>query len=293
MRALIYTRTSAADLNATVPELLADLRQYAAEIRGWHVTLELADRGPGLTGRREGLAGLIKAVRSRDVDIVVTTSLARLCRSQSHLLDLALLLEEDTTAGRQEVALVALEDGIDTTTPDGRVRWRDAVDLYRRIRHDQHSEAVRLARIRTAAQGIDDTWGRPIAAINPFELASHWHGSPTQRPLSVRELAARMGYAEGTLRKRIQELQAAGKLQSEIRARHLEATGGLRKGGRPTNVQIDPADLIARHQAGASLTALRRHYRTTAARITRLLADQAEPQTTQRPRTATHAKGNR
>jgi DNA invertase Pin-like site-specific DNA recombinase len=272
MRAALYTRTSAADLTATVPDLLAELRRYAADVRGWDVALELADRSPGITGRREGLADLIKAIQAREVDVLVTTSLARLCRSQSHVLDMADLLEADTSADRHEVALVALDDQVDTTTHDGRVRWRDAVDLYRRIRHAQHSEAVKLARIRTAVRDLDDTWGRPLAAINPFELAGHWHGSPTQRPLSVREIAARMGYAQGTIRKRLRELQAAGKLDAEIRTRHLDAHGGLRKGGRPTRVRIDLADLAARWQAGASLTALRRQYHTSAARIEQLLA---------------------
>ena len=237
MRALIYTRTSAADLVASVPELLAELRRYAADVRGWDIALELADRGPGITGRREGFADLVKAIQAREVDVLVTTSLARLCRSQSHVLDMADLLEADTNAGRHEIALVALDDQVDTTTHDGRVRWRDAVDLYRRIRHAQHSEAVRLARIRTTVRGLADTWGRPIAAINPFELAGHWHGSRDQRPLSVREIAATMGYAQGTIRKRLRELHAAGKLHSDIRTHHLTTHGGLRKGGRPATLK--------------------------------------------------------
>lgn len=266
MRSAIYTRTSAADLVATVPNLLADLRRYVTDIRGWDVALELADQGPGIMGRREGLAELIKAVQAREVDVVVTTSLARLCRSQSHVIDMADLLEEDANAGRQEIALVALEDQVDTTTHDGRVRWRDAMDLCRRIRQSQRSEAVRLARLKTAVKGVDDTWGRPIAAINPFELAGHWHGSPVQRPLSVREIAARMGYAQGTIRKRLRELLDTGKLHSDLRTRHLAIHGGLRRGGRPAPL-LDDATLAALWRKTPSLAAVARHLQVSRSRV--------------------------
>jgi DNA invertase Pin-like site-specific DNA recombinase len=269
LRAALYTRTSAADLVATAPELLAELRRYATGVRGWDVALELADRGPGIKGRREGLADLVTAIRGGEVDVVVTTSLARLCRNLSRVLDMADLLE----AGSAEVALVALDDVVDTTTPDGRVRWRDAVDLFRRIRHAQRSEEVRLARIKGALKGVDDKWGRPIAAINPLELAGYWHGTPAQRPLSVKEIAAKLAYGEGTIRRRIRELLEAGKLHPEVRARHLATAGGLKKGGRPPKSRIDPADLAVRWHAGEPMVALRKVYHCGAGRIKDRLAE--------------------
>ena len=273
MRAGLYTRTSAADLGRTAAELLAELRRYATEVRGWEVAVELVDRGPGIAGRREGWLTLADTIRRREVDVVVTTSLARLTRSLGHMVDVADLLEADPEAGLAEVALVALTDMVDTTTPDGRVRWRDSVDLFRRVRQAQRSEAVKIARIKVAVRGLDDNWGRPAAAINPLELAGYWHGSDKQRPLSIREIAGKLGYAQATIRKRVRELLDAGKLSPELRAKHLGATGGLRKGGRPVRSQIDLNDLAARWHAGQSLTSLRRTYRCGTSRISERLAE--------------------
>ncbi len=273
MRAVLYTRTSAVDLGVTTADLLAELRRYATDVRGWNIAAEISDRGPGITGRREGLAGLVASIRAGEADVLVTTSLARLCRSQSHVVDVADLLEADGREGRHEVALVALDDVVDTTTPDGRVHWRDSVALFRRIRHAHFSEATRLARMKVALRGVDDTWGRPIAAINPLELAGYWHGSAGQRPLSVREIAGKMGYGQATIRKRLRELLDAGKLHPEIRDRHLAKAGGLRKGGRPAATRIDPVDLAARWHAGQSLTSIRKTLHCGGLRVDAALAE--------------------
>jgi DNA invertase Pin-like site-specific DNA recombinase len=265
MRAALYTRVSAADLGVTAVDLLAELRRYTKDVRGWQISIELADRGPGIAGRREGLALLTEKIRGRAVDVVVTTSLARLCRSLDHVIDLYDLLGE--------VDLVALKDMVDTTTPDGRVRWCDAAQLFRGVRQAQRSEAVRLARIKAAVRGVDDNWGRPVAAINPLELAGYWHGGPDRRPLSIREIAQRMGYGQATIRKHVAVLLDAGKLSLEERQRHLGTAGGLRKGGRPSRSRIDDEDLLVRWHAGASITSLRTTYRCAAAKIRARLDD--------------------
>jgi DNA invertase Pin-like site-specific DNA recombinase len=276
MRAGLYTRTSAADLGVTASDLMKELRRYVTEVRGWDVAVELVDRSPGVTGRREGLAALVTAVRSREVDVVVTTSLAKLCRSLSHVLDMADLLEARSDAGLQEVALVALVDMVDTTTPDGRVRWRDAVELFRRVRRSHLSEGVKVARIRSAVKGVDDNWGRPAAEINPLELAGYWHGSATQRPLSIKEISAKLGYAEGTIRKRVRELLEGGKLRQDVRSRHLSAAGGFRKGGRPIRSRIDLDVLAARWHAGDSLLSLRKFFRCGGERLAARLRELRE-----------------
>ena len=266
MRAALYTRVSAADLGVTAADLLAELRRYTKDVRGWQIAIELADRGPGIAGRREGLAMLTEKIRGRAVDVVVTTSLARLCRSLGHVIDLYDLLGDG-------VDLVALQDSVDTTTPDGRVRWRDAAQLFRGVRQAQRSEAVRLARIKASVKGVDDNWGRPVAAINPHELAGYWHGGPDRRPLSIREIAHRMGYGQATIRKHVAVLLDAGKLSLEERQRHLGTAGGLRKGGRPSRSRIDDQDLLVRWHAGASITSLRSTYRCAAEKIRARLDD--------------------
>ena len=71
-----------------------------------------------------------------------------------------------------------------------------------------------------------------VAAVNPLELLACWEGRGNRRPLSLREIAAKLGISATTARKRLQALRAAGKVDDQARARHLATRGGLRRGGR-------------------------------------------------------------
>jgi len=74
--------------------------------------------------------------------------------------------------------------------------------------------------------------GRPVKAVNPLELLTWWEGRGGRRPLSLRDLAARLGISATTARKHLQTLRAAGQVDDQARARHLATHGGLRRGGR-------------------------------------------------------------
>jgi DNA invertase Pin-like site-specific DNA recombinase len=233
VRVATYARTPAADLDMTVEHILTGLSAYAIR-RGWEVALECTDQGPWLEGRREGLKRLLAAVSANAVQGVLVQSLGQLARSLRHLTELGQLL------ARQGVALIAVEDDIDTTGLGGMIRWRDWLEISVRLDTHVRSEGARLARLRSPG----DPWGRPVAAVNPRELLAWWEGRGGRRPLSLREIARRLGLSESTIRKRLRELRDAGEIDEEARAQALATRGGLRRGGRPPNHLTD-ADLMA------------------------------------------------
>jgi len=87
-----------------------------------------------------------------------------------------------------------------------------------------------------------------VAAVNPLELLTCWEGRGGRRPLSLREIARKLGVSQATARKRLQELREAGEVDDQARARALAARGGLRRGGRPSTT-INDTDLIAAWEA--------------------------------------------
>ena len=118
----IYARVSTLDQE---PEnQLAELRRYAAA-RGWTVAGEYFDRGvSGSQERRPALDRLTADARRRRFDVVLCWRLDRLGRKLRHLIT---LLEELQTVG---VAFVSLAEGIDATTPAGRLQMLCAVDKH-------------------------------------------------------------------------------------------------------------------------------------------------------------------
>ena len=230
MRVALYARASAADRDGeTVEQIFAVLIAYTAR-RGWEIALECSDQGPFPVGRRDGLGRLLGAVRAKAVQGVVVRSLSHLARSLRHLSDLGRLL------AAQDVALVATEDLIDTTDPGGAIRWRDWLEISGRLDRQLRAEAAKLARVRTPGE----RWGRPAAVVNALELLTWWEGRGGRRPLSLRELARKLGVSQATARKRLHALRAAGQVDDGARARALAARG-LRRGGRPANPIDDEA----------------------------------------------------
>lgn len=118
VRVGLYARVSTN--GQTVENQLRDLRE-AAERHGWHVVAEFTDQGiSGSKGRdkRPGLDALMKAVTRRQVDVVAAWSVDRLGRS---LQDLIATLGDINSTG---VNLYLHQQGIDTTTPSGRMLFQ-------------------------------------------------------------------------------------------------------------------------------------------------------------------------
>jgi DNA invertase Pin-like site-specific DNA recombinase len=230
MRVALYARTSAADRDEETDEQILAVLAACAVRRGWEIALECSDQGPFRMGRRDGLGRLLGAVRAKTVQGVVVRTLSHLARSLRHLSDLGRLL------AAQDVALVATEDFIDTTDPGGAIRWRDWLEISGRLDRQLRTEAAKLARLRTPGE----RWGRPAAVVNALELLTWWEGRGGRRPLSLRELARKLGVSQATARKRLHALRAAGQVDDGARARALAARG-LRRGGRPVNPIDDEA----------------------------------------------------
>ena len=149
MRAAIYARVSTVDQE---PEnQLQELRRYV-HAWGW-TAVEYVDRGvSGAKDRRPALDTLIRDAKRRRFDVVVCWRLDRLGRSLKHLIT---LLEELQALG---IAFVSLAEGIDATTPAGRLQMHilGAIAEFERARI---AERVRAGLQRARAQG--KRLGRP------------------------------------------------------------------------------------------------------------------------------------
>lgn len=112
-RIALYARVSTTD-QTTDPQLFG-LRRYA-EGRGLSVAREFVDHGvSGARDSRPALDALTKACKRREVDAVAVTKLDRLARSVRHLTALGAELEA------LGVELIVVEQGLDTSTPAGRL----------------------------------------------------------------------------------------------------------------------------------------------------------------------------
>ena len=153
MRAAIYARVSTFDQE---PEnQLAELRRYVAA-RGW-TAAEHVDRGiSGAKDRRPALDQLVTDARRRRFDVLVCWRLDRLGRNLRHLIT---LLEELQALG---IAFVSLGEGIDATTPAGKLQMHilGAIAEFERARI---AERVRAGLQRARTQG--KRLGRPRATV--------------------------------------------------------------------------------------------------------------------------------
>ncbi len=112
-RAAVYARVSTLDQE---PEnQLVELRRYVAA-RSW-TSVEYVDKGvSGSKDRRPALDALIKDAKRRRFDVLICWRLDRLGRNLRHLIT---LLDELQALG---VAFVSLAEGIDATTPAGKLQ---------------------------------------------------------------------------------------------------------------------------------------------------------------------------
>jgi DNA invertase Pin-like site-specific DNA recombinase len=117
VRAIGYLRVSTAEQAESGAGLAAQRWEIerAAGARGWTEVRWAVDLGASgkSMARRSGLAGALGSLGQREADILVVAKLDRLSRSVA---DFAHLLDR---AGREGWGLVALDLGVDTTTPAG------------------------------------------------------------------------------------------------------------------------------------------------------------------------------
>ena len=180
MRAALYARVSTLDQE---PEnQLQELRRYV-EARDW-TAAEYVDKGvSGSRDRRPALDALIKDAKRRRFDVLVCWRLDRLGRNLRHLIT---LLDELQVLG---VAFVSLQEGIDATTPAGKLQMHilAAIAEFERARIAERVRAG-LARARANGQRLGQ---RPLyIPTEDLERTAH---------LSIRRAAAELGISRSVL----------------------------------------------------------------------------------------------
>lgn len=182
LRAALYARVSTLDQE---PEnQLTELRQYA-QARGWE-SHAFVDRGvSGTRDRRPELDTLMAAARRRKCDVVVCWRLDRLGRSLKHLV---MLLDDLQSLG---VAFVSLAEGIDCTTPAGKLQLHilAAIAEFERGRIVERVKAG-ISRARSKGRVL----GRPARQIDSQQLAR-------TASLSVRRAAGVLGVPPSVLQR--------------------------------------------------------------------------------------------
>jgi putative DNA-invertase from lambdoid prophage Rac len=185
MKAAVYARVSTLDQNPD--NQLFELRRYVGA-RGWQLA-EYVDHG--VSGAKEGrpeLNRLLRDAKKRQIDIVVCWRLDRLGRSLRHLI---FLLEELSALG---VGFVSLGEGIDTSTPAGRLQLH-VLGAIAEFERERVRERVRAGLARARAQG--KRLGRPRVRPLPPDMP---------RGLSVRQAAALWGVSKSTAARRMGSL---------------------------------------------------------------------------------------
>jgi DNA invertase Pin-like site-specific DNA recombinase len=155
------------------------------EARGWSGH-EYVDRGvSGAKDRRPALDQLLADAKRRKFDVVVCWRLDRLGRNLKHLIT---LLEDLQALG---VAFVSLAEGIDATTPAGKLQMHilGAIAEFERERIRERVLAG-LSRARTQGKRL----GRPKSLLPLDKLAS-------VQNFSLDEGAAMLGVSRSTLKR--------------------------------------------------------------------------------------------
>ena len=143
MRAALYARVSTTD--QTAENQLLELRRYV-EARSWS-GIEFVDSGiSGAKDKRPALDALLKDAKRRRFDVVVCWRLDRLGRNLKHLIT---LLEELQALG---VAFVSLAEGIDATTPAGKLQMH-ILGAIAEFERERIRERVLASLQRARAQG--------------------------------------------------------------------------------------------------------------------------------------------
>src|SRR6185436_1706300 len=137
----------------------------------------------GAKDRRPALDALLKDAKRRQFDVLVCWRLDRLGRNLKHLIT---LLDELQALG---VAFVSLAEGIDATTPAGKLQMHilGAIAEFERARI---IERVRAGLARRVAQG--KPLGRPRQTISDSDLAR-------TTGLSTRKAAALLGVSHAAV----------------------------------------------------------------------------------------------
>jgi putative DNA-invertase from lambdoid prophage Rac len=182
MRAAIYARVST--LEQEPENQLGELRQYALA-RRW-TTVEYVDKGiSGAKDRRPDLDRLLADAKRRRFDVLVCWRLDRLGRNLKHLI---VLLDELQVLG---IAFVSLGEGIDATTPAGKLQMH-ILGAIAEFERERIRERILAGLHRARLQG--KRLGRPKTAI-PVDRLERLNG------LTAVVAAERLGVSRSTVKR--------------------------------------------------------------------------------------------
>jgi DNA invertase Pin-like site-specific DNA recombinase len=199
-RLALYARVSTGEQSCENQALA--LRAYATA-RGWPST-DYADQGiSGAKDRRPALDAMMAAARARKVDAIVCVKLDRLARSVHHLVTLGKELEA------LGVDMIVLDQGIDTSTPSGRLLFHmlaAIAEFERDLIRERVTAGLRRAQLRGTRSGR--AIGRPrVHQVDTGALQALMTGEH----LSLRGAARRLGVSPHAARRAVQEVSAQGK----------------------------------------------------------------------------------
>jgi len=116
MNTALYARSAKKEASGenNVPKQLGTLRDYCAQ-KGWKVAAEYVDAGvSGNTLKRPGLKQLMADADRGKIEYVITCSMDRFARSPRKFSEIVQELE------RQNIAIVFVREGVDSTSAMGR-----------------------------------------------------------------------------------------------------------------------------------------------------------------------------
>ena len=192
----LYARVSTTDQSCEAQ--LADLRRYAEQRFG--VIREYIDTGvSGAQRHRPSLDTLMADARKKRFDVVLVWKFDRFARSLKHLID---SLEDFGALG---IDFVSYTEGVDTTTPSGRLLFH-MVGAVAQFERDLIAERVRAGIAH--ARAIGKRIGRPRAPIDTETvLALRGEGK------SLRYIARALAVPVSRVRRALAEKTSGGQSQ--------------------------------------------------------------------------------
>ncbi len=190
-RAALYARVSTwAGQNPQMQ--LNELREFR-ERRGWEIAGEYVDVGvSGAREKRPELDRMLAACRRRQVDAVVVYRYDRFARSLRQLVN---ALEEFRALG---VDFVSLHEGVDTSTPNGRLVFgifASIAEFERELIRDRVRSGLAVAKARGRCLG------RPQVVVDAARITAL-----RAQGRSWREITVETGISKGTAQRAVSGL---------------------------------------------------------------------------------------
>jgi putative DNA-invertase from lambdoid prophage Rac len=179
VKAAIYARVSTTEQHTE--QQVTELRRYC-DARGWTIAREYVDQISGAKEQRPALDALLLDAKRRRFDVVCVWRLDRLGRSLKHLI---VTLDELHAVG---VAFLSLNEGIDCTTPAGKLQLH-VLGALAEFERGRIRERVIAGLDRVKRQG--KRLGRPERHVPESVLAP-------VRGLPIGEAARRLGVSRAT-----------------------------------------------------------------------------------------------